>query len=31
MEVAIHDNENELVSFFQGTGAVEVKVIEKHD
>ena len=30
MEVAIHDNEKELVSFFKSTGAVEVKVIEKH-
>jgi hypothetical protein len=28
--VAVHDNETELVSFFQSTGAVEVKVIEKH-
>lgn len=31
MEVAVHDNEKELVSFFEATGAVEVKVIEKHD
>lgn len=30
MEVAVNDNEEELVSFFQSTGAVEVKVIEKH-
>jgi hypothetical protein len=30
MEVAIHGNEKELVSFFKSTGAVEVKVIEKH-
>ena len=30
MEVAVNDNEEELVSFFQNTGAVEVKVIEKH-
>ena len=30
MEVAVHGDENELVSFFQNTGAVEVKVIEKH-
>ena len=30
MEVSIHDNEKELVSFFKSTGAVEVKVIEKH-
>ena len=30
MEVVINDNEKELVSFFENTGAVEVKVIEKH-
>ena len=30
MEVAVNNNEDELVSFFQNTGAVEVKVIEKH-
>ncbi|MRX66789.1 quinol:cytochrome c oxidoreductase membrane protein [Flavobacterium resistens] len=30
MEVAVSDNEAELVSFFEGTGAVEVKVIEKN-
>ena len=30
MEVAAHGNEDELVAFFQQTGAVEVKVIEKH-
>ncbi len=30
MEVAVKDNEEELVSFFQNTGAVEVKVIEKN-
>lgn len=30
MEVAVHGDENELVQFFQNTGAVEVKVIEKH-
>ena len=30
MEVAINDNEEELISFFQNTGAVEVKVIEKN-
>ena len=29
MEVAINNNEKELVSFFENTGAVEVKVIEK--
>ena len=30
MEVAVNNNEKELVSFFENTGAVEVKVIEKH-
>ncbi len=30
MEVAVNNNEEELVSFFQNTGAVEVKVIEKN-
>lgn len=30
MEVPVHDNEDTLVSFFLNTGAVEVKVIEKH-
>lgn len=30
VEVSVHNNEDELVSFFQNTGAVEVKVIEKH-
>ncbi|HLN94282.1 MULTISPECIES: DUF3341 domain-containing protein [unclassified Flavobacterium] len=30
MEVPVHDNEDALVSFFLNTGAVEVKVIEKH-
>ncbi|ABQ04669.1 DUF3341 domain-containing protein [Flavobacterium johnsoniae] len=30
IEVAVNDNEAELVSFFEGTGAVEVKVIEKN-
>ena len=30
MEVGIHGNEEELVSFFTSTGAVEVKVVEKH-
>jgi hypothetical protein len=30
MEVSVNDNEAELVSFFEGTGAVEVKVIEKN-
>lgn len=30
MEVPVHGDEDSLVSFFQQTGAVEVKVIEKH-
>lgn len=30
MEVGVNGNESELVSFFQSTGAVEVKIIEKH-
>ncbi len=30
MEVAVHGDENEMVSFFKNTGAVEVKVIDKH-
>ena len=30
MEVAVNNNEKELVSFFKKTGAVEVKVIDKH-
>ncbi|HEU4496758.1 MAG TPA: DUF3341 domain-containing protein [Flavobacterium sp.] len=30
MEIAVHGDEDEMVSFFQNTGAVEVKVIEKH-
>ena len=30
MEVGVHGNEEELVSFFTNTGAVEVKVVEKH-
>lgn len=30
MEVGVNGNESELVSFFQNTGAVEVKIIEKH-
>jgi hypothetical protein len=29
MEVS-NNNEEELISFFKSTGAVEVKVIEKH-
>jgi hypothetical protein len=30
MEVAVNNNESELTSFFESTGAVEVKVVEKH-
>jgi hypothetical protein len=30
MEVAVNDNEEELISFFESTGAVEVKVIVKN-
>lgn len=30
MEVALHGNEDDMVSFFKNTGAVEVKVIDKH-
>jgi hypothetical protein len=30
MEVSIHGNEEEMITFFQNTGAVEVKIIEKH-
>ena len=30
MEVAIHDNEKELTALLQETGAVEVKISEKH-
>jgi hypothetical protein len=30
MEVAVNNNESELTSFLQSTGAIEVKVIEKH-
>jgi hypothetical protein len=30
MEVAVRDNEEELISFIQNTGAIEVKVIDKH-
>ena len=30
MEVALHGNEDDLISFFKNTGAVEVKVIDKH-
>ena len=30
MEVGVHGNEDDMVSFFKSTGAIEVKVIEKH-
>jgi hypothetical protein len=30
MEVSVDHNEDELLSFFKETGAVEVKVIDKH-
>jgi hypothetical protein len=30
MEVAVNNNEDELTSFLKNTGAVEVKVIDKH-
>ena len=30
MEVAVNNNESELTSFLQNTGAVEVKVVDKH-
>jgi hypothetical protein len=30
MEVSVNDNEKELISFLENTGAVEVKVIDKH-
>jgi Protein of unknown function (DUF3341) len=31
MEVAVNNNESELTSFLKSTGAVEVKVIDKHN
>lgn len=30
MEVAVHDNESDVVNFLKGTGALEVNVVEKH-
>ncbi len=30
MEVAVNNNEDELISFLNATGAVEIKVIDKH-
>lgn len=31
MEVAVSNNEDDMVAFFKKTGAIEVKVIEKHE
>jgi len=31
MEVAIHGNEDELTSFLKETGAIEIKVADKHE
>jgi hypothetical protein len=31
MEVSVGANEDDMVSFFKSTGAIEVKVIEKHE
>lgn len=31
MEVAIHGDEEEMVTFFRNTGAVEVKIVDKHE
>lgn len=31
MEVTVHGDENEMVSFFKNTGAIEVKLIDKHE
>ena len=30
MEVVVHGDEQEMISFFEKTGAVEIKVVEKH-
>lgn len=30
MEVAVHGDEKEMVSFFERTGAVEIKIVDKH-
>jgi hypothetical protein len=30
MEVAVHGDEQEMVSFFERTGAVEIKIVDKH-
>lgn len=30
MEIEVHDNEEELTALLQSTGAVEVKISEKH-
>ncbi|MGB5384427.1 MAG: DUF3341 domain-containing protein, partial [Lutimonas sp.] len=31
MEVALHGNEDELTSFLKETGAIEIKVADKHE
>ena len=31
MEVAVNGDEKEMIKFFQNTGAVEVKLIDKHE
>ena len=31
MEVAVNGNEKEMIKFFENTGAVEVKLIDKHE
>jgi hypothetical protein len=30
MEVAVHGDEQKMIEFFQNTGAVEIKVVDKH-
>ena len=30
MEVSVNNNEDELSSFLKNTGAIEIKVIDKH-
>ncbi len=30
MEVAVHGDEQEMIAFFEKTGAVEIKVVDKH-
>ena len=31
MEIAIHDNESELTSLLQETGAVEINIVDKDE